>query len=173
MLKKLHLWNPNQNIYFWVRGGTPMHHSLWQVTQSFWVFDSSLVKCQVTLSMPRKSISSRRFEWECLLSLRVWVVDFHQCSVSALPCSQLAHELCVIVLNFILFFFFLGSFLHFFSWWGAYDFYLPKYLIGNCWSVVLCLSLCVSGNGSLIAARMKKSSVLIGGSFPLQSWRDS
>lgn len=94
------LWNLNQNTYVCIRGGTPTHFSLWQVTQYFWVFDSSLVKCQVTVSMPRQSISSHRFEWECLLSLGVWAVDFHQGSVSGLPCSQFAHEVCVTVLKF-------------------------------------------------------------------------
>ncbi len=81
----------------YVRGGAPTHCGLWQVTQYFWVFDSSLVKRQVTVSMLRQSISSHRFEWECLLSLIVWAVDFHQGSVSGLPCSQFIREVCVCV----------------------------------------------------------------------------
>ncbi len=53
------------------------------------------------------------------------------------------------------------------------DFCWPQNLTNNLCSVFMCLcecvSFCVSGNSSVIAAWMKKSSVLIGGSFPLQT----
>ncbi len=103
------MWNLKRNIYFYVRGGAPTHCGLWQVTQCFWVFDSSLVKCQVTASMPRQSISYHRFEWECLLSLSVWAVDFHQDSVSGCHahnlyvrcvCVCVWVRVCVMVLKF-------------------------------------------------------------------------
>lgn len=100
------------------------------------------MKCQVTVSMPRQSISSHRFEWECLLSLRVWAVDSHQRSVSGLPCSQFTR---VTVLKFGLQDEnFISKCVSLSDVQPTTDFHWPENLTGNLRSVFVCLCECIS-----------------------------